>query len=157
MRLNRAARLAVAIVSCFEVVAFHGTSHGQAVDAGCRECDVAIARALRLLPEQPARVIVVEKVPATVRAGAEGFVVAGQDAVYLARFGPTLQLALPRAGIADYALAAIVWHEMAHLRGASEREAQRAEEDLWAQFIRQGRVDQTRGRRYMALLQKRHP
>lgn len=159
MRLGHGARLGLAILSCTQLIAFPRPAGGEVVAGDCSQCDVAIQRALRQLPEQPTRVVVVdvEKAPSTLREHTEGFVTAGQDAVYLIRQGPTLQLALRGPGIWDYALAVIIWHEMAHLGGANEREAQRSEEDLWAQFIRQGRVDQTRGRRYLALLRKRHP
>jgi hypothetical protein len=55
----------------------------------------------------------------------------------------------------DFALAAIIWHEMAHIDGADEAAAQRAEEQLWREFILGGPVDRTRGMQYLALLQKR--
>jgi len=159
MRLGHGVRLGLAFLSSVQLFAFPRTAGGQILEGDCSQCDVAIHRALRLLPEQPARVVVVDaqKAPPVLREHTEGFVMAGQDAVYLIRQGPTLQLAMRGPSISDYALAGIIWHEIAHIGGANEREAQRAEEDLWAQFIRQGRVDQTRGRRYLALLRKRQP
>jgi hypothetical protein len=59
-------------------------------------------------------------------------------------------------GIFDYALAILIWHEMAHLAGADEREAQRQQEDLWMAYVATGRVDTNRGLNYLALLKKRH-
>ena len=56
----------------------------------------------------------------------------------------------------DYALAILIWHEMAHLAGADEREAQRQEEELWMQYVAAGQVETRRGLNYMALLRKRH-
>lgn len=68
---------------------------------------------------------------------------------------PTLQAALKRADIFDYALAAIIWHEMAHIDGADEPAAQRAVEQLWKEFILSQRVDRVRGMKYLALLNDR--
>jgi predicted Zn-dependent protease len=63
--------------------------------------------------------------------------------------------ALWRAGVWDYALAAVIWHEMAHVDGADEAEAQRQEERLWQQFIVERRVEAGIGLKYLALLRKR--
>lgn len=120
--------------------------------------DAAIARALKLLPRQPERVTLVD---AHARAGllferhVEAFVTHGERVVYLVRQGTTLQNASKGAGIFDYALATVIWHEMAHIDGADEAEAQRDEEQLWMQFVLAGRVDSVRGMRYHALLKKR--
>jgi hypothetical protein len=73
----------------------------------------------------------------------------------LVREGTTIQHAL-RGRFFDYALAAIIWHEMAHLDGADEQRAQRQEEDLWQQYVLDGRVDRDRGARYLFLLKQRH-
>ena len=62
---------------------------------------------------------------------------------------------MKRVDIFDYALAAIIWHEMAHIDGGDESAAQDAEEQLWKEFILRGRVDRTRGMRYLALLCQR--
>ena len=59
------------------------------------------------------------------------------------------------AGIFDYVLATIIWHEMAHIDGADEANARRAEEDLWTQFVVARRVDSARGLNYLGLLKKR--
>ena len=120
----------------------------------------AIARALRLLPRQPERVVLVERADgANAHKGkprVEAFVNRVGKLVYLIRQGPTLQAAVKGAGIFDYALAAIIWHEMAHIDGADEPAAQRAEEQLWKEFILANRVDRARGMRYLALLNDRH-
>ena len=57
----------------------------------------------------------------------EAFVNQGSRVVYLVRQGVTLQGALKGRGVFDYALAAIIWHEMAHIDGADEPAAQRAD------------------------------
>ena len=59
-------------------------------------------------------------------------------------------------GIFDYALAIIVWHEMAYIDGADEAAARRADEQLWAEFVLAGRVDGVRGFKYLTLLKKRN-
>jgi hypothetical protein len=58
-------------------------------------------------------------------------------------------------GIWDYALAITVWHEMAHVAGADEAEAQRQEEQLWREFVVSGKVDAGRGLAYLRLLRNR--
>jgi hypothetical protein len=55
----------------------------------------------------------------------------------------------------EHVLASIIWHEMAHLDGADERGAQRAEEQLWTRFVRDGIFDQVTALRYLNALTKR--
>lgn len=129
------------------------------VRADASPYDDAIARALRLLPRQPEAIVLVERAEGpTLHTGkpkVEAFVNRGGKVVCLIRQGPTLQAALKRADIFDYALAAIIWHEMAHIDGADEPAAQRAEEQLWKEFILTQRVDRVRGMKYLALLNNR--
>ena len=54
------------------------------------------------------------------RPNVEAFVNHGSRVVYVVRQGVTLQGALKGRGVFDYALAAIIWHEMAHIDGADE-------------------------------------
>jgi hypothetical protein len=119
----------------------------------------AVDRALRMLPRQPQKIVIVERPTAPDQhAGkprAEAFINRGEPTVYLVRQGATLQEALKGPGIFDFALAAIIWHEMAHIDGGDETKAQRAEEQLWREFILGGRVDRTRGMQYLALLHRR--
>jgi hypothetical protein len=119
-----------------------------------------IERALELLPRQPAQVLVVDVTRSARAVDAHGrrveaFVRHGENVVYLIAQGDTLQRGQKGAGVFDYVLATIIWHEMAHLAGAGEREAQRQEEDLWAQYVAARRVDTGRGLNYLALLRKR--
>ena len=58
-------------------------------------------------------------------------------------------------GTWDYALAITVLAQMAHLEGASEREAQAKEEALWLEFVRNGEAKANRGWRTLARLRKR--
>jgi hypothetical protein len=121
--------------------------------------DEAVTRALRLLPRQPDKIVVVERDKGShVRSGTphmEAFVNHGSPVVYLIRQGVTLQRGLKGPGIFDYVLATVIWHEMAHIDGADEVAAQEAEEQLWMEFIVAQRVDGARGMRYLALLTKR--
>jgi len=121
--------------------------------------DETIARALRLLARQPAKIVLVEcanpSQPHRGKPNVEAFIYHGDTAVYLVRQGSTLQGAVTRGEIFDYALAAIIWHEMAHIDGADEPTAQRAEEQLWKEFIVTQRVDRARAMKYLALLSDR--
>ena len=128
-----------------------------AAAADTAEYDVAIARALKLLPRQPAKVTLVDAhaSPGLAERHVEAFVTHGERVVYLVRQGVTLQNALKGPGVFDYALATIVWHEMAHIDGADETKAQVAEENLWEEFVLARRVDSASGLRYLALLKKR--
>src|SRR5262245_12508268 len=130
--------------------------------AACRDCDEVISRVLLLLPERPDALLLIDadrSSPALRQAieNAEGFVTVGRRTVCLKKQGFIFQHALKHRGIWDYALACVVWHEMAHVAGADEREAQHAEEELWTQFISSRKVDAGPGLRYLQVLRKRHP
>ena len=121
--------------------------------------DAVIARVLKLLPRQPEKVTVVD---AHATAGlsserlhhVEAFVKHGERVVYLVSQGVTLQKALKGAGVFDYALATIIWHEMAHIDGADETKAQLEEEQLWQEYVLARRVNSARGMKYLTLLRK---
>jgi hypothetical protein len=130
--------------------------------AGCRECDDVISRVVQLLPERPEAIVVIDAdrtSPALKRAieHAEAFVTVGLGTVCLKKQAPMFQRTLNGPGIWDYALASVIWHEMAHIAGADEPEAQRREEELWTQFISSRKVEASAGARYLQLLTKRHP
>ena len=119
-----------------------------------------VKRALALLPEQPAKVLVVDVTRAARAVDAhprkvEAFVRDGEDIVYLVAQGDTLRRGQKGAGVFDYVLATIIWHEMAHLAGAGEHDAQRKEEDLRGRTRAARRVDTGQGLSYLALLRKR--
>ena len=121
----------------------------------------AIVRALKLLPRQPYNVLIVDSDAAQPpRHGkgqkVEAFVNHDDRVVYLVKGGVTLRQASNKGGIFDYALATVIWHEMAHIDGADELNAQLEEERLWRQFIVARRVDTVRGLQYLGLLKKRH-
>jgi hypothetical protein len=52
-------------------------------------------------------------------------------------------------------LAAIIWHELAHIDGADEKQAQRQEESLWKRFLLDERVDRVTALRYLAAMNNR--
>jgi len=123
-------------------------------------CDEVVARVKRLLPRQPERIVVVDasRQPRVLQqriAQAVGFVTTGDTTVYLKEQASDFQNALRAPGVWDYVLAITVWHEMAHIAGANELEAQLAEEALWNQFVVERRVDSTRGLAYLSLLRRR--
>jgi hypothetical protein len=119
-----------------------------------------VARVQKLLPRRPDRIVVLDaaRQPLVLQRRieeAEGFVTIGDSTVYLKKQGSTFQRALLGEGIWDLVLAIIVWHEMAHVAGADEAEAQLREEQLWRQFVLERRVDSRRGMNYLTLLQNR--
>jgi hypothetical protein len=76
--------------------------------------------------------------------------------VYLSPHSGVLKGAREGSRIHTYTLAAVVWHEMAHLAEADEREAQRKEEGLRKRFVVERRVDQVTALRYLKLMDDRH-
>ena len=52
-------------------------------------------------------------------------------------------------------LAAIIWHEMAHIEGLDEPQAQEREEELWKRFVQRGLVDGGVGLTYLDELRRR--
>jgi hypothetical protein len=128
--------------------------------ARTRAYDETVERALALLPKRPKQVVVIDarKTPPALRQRlerVEAFVMVGEPMVCLRMQGTVLKNAQRSGGIFDYALAAIIWHEMAHIAGADERAAQEREEDLWRQFMLERRVDTSRALAYLARLKQR--
>ena len=62
---------------------------------------------------------------------------------------------MQRQAFHTYALASVIWHEMAHAEGADECEARRREQSLWTTFVRDQRVDEVTALRYLEALTKR--
>lgn len=122
--------------------------------------DRALARAVALLPRRPPHVAVINAYDAKpdVRdrlLTLDAFVVDGGKAVYLVRQSAVLREAAKGSGFHAHVLAAIIWHEMAHLDGADEPGARRAEEQLWTGFIRDGELDPVTALRYLSALAAR--
>lgn len=131
-----------------------------AEDRDQRRIDRAVGRAMALLPRHPLHVAVIDAYDAKpdVRdrlLTLDAFVVNGGKAVYLVRQSVVLREAAKGSGFHDRVLAAIIWHEMAHLEGADEPGARRAEEQLWRGFIRDGELDPVTALRYLRALAAR--
>lgn len=138
-----------------------GTSNVRgAEDVDRRWTDRAVARAVAHLPRRPLHVAVIDAFDAKpdVRdrlLKLDAFVVNGGKAVYLVKQSVVLRQAAKGSGFHDRVLAAIIWHEMAHLDGADEPGARRAEEQLWTGFIRDGELDPVAALRYLRALAAR--
>jgi hypothetical protein len=146
--------LSVAMVSMAWAVPVHGATGEDSPYA--RTLD----RVLKLLPKRPAQVVVIdpnEAKPDVRRTllTLDAFITKGGRVVYLTRHSEVMQGALKGSGLHEHMLAAIIWHEMAHIDGANETEARRQEERLWTQFLMDERVDRIQALRYLAALKAR--
>ena len=106
----------------------------------------AVVKALELLPRLPARVAVMDVTEAKpevrrVLLRLDAFVTKGSPVIYVVQQSSLFKEALEGSSFHTHALATVIWHEMAHAEGADEREARKREEDLWATFVRDQRVD----------------
>lgn len=122
--------------------------------------DLVVARSIRLLPKSPMQVAVIDADEARpeVRDSLlrfDAFTVPGSKIVYLVKQSAVLQGAAKGSQLYEHMLASIIWHEMAHAEGAGERAAQRAEEQLWTRFVRDGILDQVTALRYLQALTNR--
>jgi hypothetical protein len=120
----------------------------------------AVAEAMRLLARLPERVAVIDAEQASPDVKAtllrlDAFTIKDSRIVYLVRQSALLQGAVQRQAFHTYALAAVIWHEMAHTEGADEREARRREQSLWTTFVRDQRVDDVTALRYLEALASR--
>jgi hypothetical protein len=120
----------------------------------------AIAAAVALLPQAPVRIAVIDVTQnrPPVRdylLTLDAFTVKGNGAIYVVQQSELLKEARSGSALHRTMLATVLWHEMAHLSGADERAARKAEETLWMQFVRDGLTDQVTGLRYLLALTKR--
>jgi hypothetical protein len=121
-----------------------------------------VQRAVALLPRRPARVSVINVDDAKPEQREylrklQAFILRGSNVVYLPMHGEVLKAALQGSRFHLYMLATVIWHEMAHLDGADEARARRAEEELWTRFMLVGTVDRDAALGYLAILKKRRP
>ena len=119
-----------------------------------------IERVLKLLPKRPAQVVIVDpnQAGAEIRGTLlrmEAFIAKGGRVVYLTSHSGALQGALKGWSLHEHILASIIWHEMAHIEGADELEAQHREEALWIRYVMDERVDPGDGMRYLSGLKTR--
>ncbi len=120
----------------------------------------ALVKALRLLPRLPARVAVIDATEAKPEVqptllSLDAFVTVGSPVVYIVRQSALLGGARAGSATHTHALAAAIWHEMAHVDGADEREARQREQALWTTFVRDQRVDGVVALRYLKALNAR--
>jgi hypothetical protein len=120
----------------------------------------AIAAAVALLPEAPVRIAVIDVTQnrPPVRdylLTLDAFTVKGNAVIYIVQQSQLFKEARAGSALHRTMLATVLWHEMAHLSGADERAARKAEETLWMQFVRDGLADQVTGLRYLRALTRR--
>ena len=120
----------------------------------------ALVEVLQLLPRLPARVAVLDTAGATPQVQKrllrlDAFIVEGSPVVYVVNQSALLRGAIAGSSFHTHALAAVIWHEMAHVDGADEREARAREEALWTRYVRDQRVDDVTALRYLAALKRR--
>jgi hypothetical protein len=120
----------------------------------------ALVKVLQLLPRVPARIAVLDAADARPQVHErllrlDAFVLEGSPVVYVVKQSALLRGAIAGSSFHTHALAAVVWHEMAHVDGADEREARAREEALWTSYIRDQRVDGITGLRYLTALKQR--
>jgi hypothetical protein len=120
-----------------------------------------LSATLALLPGQPGQIALVDADAARPEVRQklltlDAFVLKGRDGIFLVRQSALVKGACAGSRLHRLMLASVIWHEMAHLGGADETGAQRAEEQLWTRFIRDGKVEQMTALRYLnALTQRR--
>lgn len=165
-RITRATSAAVAIALVLSVGTRSALAGGPLTDivtgpgpAGVAD-KAALAAAVALLPRTSIRIAVIDVTqnqPAVrdYLLTLDAFTVKDNAVIYVVQQSELLKGA--RAGSALYCamLATVLWHEMAHLDGADERGARRAEEELWTRFVRDGVADQVTGLRYLLVLKMR--
>jgi hypothetical protein len=137
------------------------TPSSQEVTAVASASAAAIAEALKLLPRRPGQVALIDPAAATpkgrdILAKADAFITTGGRVVYVNLDSEVLKGARRGSPIHLCMLAAVIWHEMAHIDGADEDQAQRREEGLWRRFLLEGRVDRVTALRYLKLMSDRH-
>ena len=120
----------------------------------------ALVKVLQLLPHLPARVAVLDAAEARPQVRErllrlDAFVLEGRPEVYVVKQSALLRGSIAGSSFHTHALAAVIWHEMAHLNGADEREARAREEALWTRYVRDQRVDGVTALRYLAALKRR--
>ena len=134
---------------------------GRVAGAEATPYDRTIARVITLLPKRPAIVVVFDATEARPEVRQklltlDSFVTREGQAIYLVRQSKVLQGAVEgRDTLFDYMLATIIWHEMAHLSGADEHGARKAEQELWTRYVRDGVCDQMTALRYLRALAAR--
>jgi hypothetical protein len=121
---------------------------------------LVLERAIGLLPKRPGPVVVFDVDTAEpelkrILLRLDSFVVKGRPEIYLTRQSAVLAGALKGSRLYDHILATIIWHEMAHLDGADERGARKAEQELWTRYVRDQVCDEVTALHYLRALASR--
>ena len=122
--------------------------------------EVVLERVIRLLPRRPGPVVVFDADTAEPALKQrllrlDSFVVRDRREIYLTKHSAVLAGALKGSRFFDHILATIIWHEMAHLDGADEHGARKAEQDLWTRYVRDQVCDEVTALRYLQALTMR--
>jgi hypothetical protein len=120
----------------------------------------AVAAAVALLEKAPVRIAVIDvnlNRPAVrdYLLRLDAFTVKNNDVIYVVQQSRLLKGARASSTLHRAMLATVLWHEMAHLAGADERQARDAEEKLWLRFVRDGLAEEVTGLRYLQALRMR--
>ncbi len=120
----------------------------------------ALVTVVQLLPHLPQRVAVFDATEASPQVQErllrlDAFVLEGSPVVYVVKQSALLRGTIAGSSFHTHALAAVIWHEMAHVDGADEREARAREEALWTRYVRDQRVDEVTALRYLTALKRR--
>jgi hypothetical protein len=122
--------------------------------AGIAKADAQIIeRATEWLTKRPKEITIVdsnherlvELRPRTVAA----FVIEGEPMIYVNRDSWVFKCTAGGDRMCALLLAATICHEMAHVDGADEVTAQKAEEALWKRFMLAGYVSRAKGEAYL--------
>ena len=120
--------------------------------------------ALRLLPKRPQVVVVDSLDPRSVAAATvwgvrpeqvRAFSLTGQGTVYVNRSVDPYTCAGQKNQTCVLLLAALIWHEAAHVEGAGEEQAQLREETLFRQFVTEHRIEFTAGQAVLRVMAAR--
>ena len=153
----------------FAVVLLAGVSRAQAsaptdivTGTGPTASDdrAAIAAAVEMLPKRPVRIAVMDVTQNRPEVRdhlltLDAFTVKGNGLIYIVQQSAMLEGARRGSTLFRAMLAVVIWHEMAHLEGADERAARKAEEELWGRFVRDGVTDPVTALRVLQELRKR--
>lgn len=160
-KATRVFGVACVLMAVRSTPAMAGTTKAQGILATAPDDEAAIGRALKLLSRRPEKVVVIDPDDATptgrkILARTDAFVTNGGRIVYINRHSEVLDGARRGSSLHLHMLAGIIWHEMAHIDGADETEAQRREETLWKRFLLDNRVDRITALRYLDAMNGRH-
>jgi hypothetical protein len=126
----------------------------------CEAYEKAVHKAIARLPKRSPEVAIIDADDARPEVREtllklDAFITRGGRVVYVVKQSAVLNGAAGELPLYDCMLASIIWHEMAHIDGADERGARRAEEHLWTQFVRDEAVDAVTGLRYLQAFARR--